>query len=194
MVELATLQAVSYIMGSLGVFVAAVYYVLNIQNNRRNQELALKAQQQTLETRQAQLFMQLYSIYDSKDFLNDYTDVCWRHEYSDLDDWMKKYHPQKNPQAYASFMRLGRFYEGVGILVEKKLISLDLVVELMSEAILFSWDKLKVYAYGQRELTDMLIWAHFENLATEVKAHQPRAVPADLLLRKTKEMSETPTL
>jgi hypothetical protein len=64
MVELATLQAVSYIIGSLGVFVAAVYYVLNIQNNSRNQEIAmrnqelmLKAQQQTLETRQAQLFM-----------------------------------------------------------------------------------------------------------------------------------------
>jgi len=36
MVELATLQAISYIMGSLGVFVAAIYYVLNIQNNRRN--------------------------------------------------------------------------------------------------------------------------------------------------------------
>jgi hypothetical protein len=35
-VELATLQAMSYIMGSLRVFVAAVYYVMNIQNNRRN--------------------------------------------------------------------------------------------------------------------------------------------------------------
>ncbi|MDH5790970.1 MAG: hypothetical protein OEZ44_02190 [Candidatus Bathyarchaeota archaeon] len=43
MVDLATLQAVSYIMGFLGVFVVAVYYVLNIQNNRRNQELSLKA-------------------------------------------------------------------------------------------------------------------------------------------------------
>jgi hypothetical protein len=43
MVELATLQAFSYIMGSIGGFVAAVYYVLNIQNNQRNQELSLKA-------------------------------------------------------------------------------------------------------------------------------------------------------
>jgi hypothetical protein len=31
MVELAILQAVSYIMGSMGVFVAAVYYILNIR-------------------------------------------------------------------------------------------------------------------------------------------------------------------
>jgi hypothetical protein len=38
MVELATLQAVSYIMGSLGVFVAAVYYILNIQPIRRTKK------------------------------------------------------------------------------------------------------------------------------------------------------------
>jgi hypothetical protein len=37
MIGLATLQEVSYIMGSLGVFVAAVYNILNIQNNLRNQ-------------------------------------------------------------------------------------------------------------------------------------------------------------
>jgi hypothetical protein len=60
MVELATLQAVSYIMGSLGVFVAAIYYVYNMRISQKNQELALKAQEQTLETRQAQLLMNLY--------------------------------------------------------------------------------------------------------------------------------------
>ena len=56
MLELATLQAVSYIVGSLGVFVAAVYFVLNIQNCRRSHELMLKAQQ-TLKTRQTHTVM-----------------------------------------------------------------------------------------------------------------------------------------
>ncbi len=58
MVELATLQAVSYIMGSLGVFVAAVYYILNIQNNKKNQEMQI-------ETRQFQLLMQMSEIPNS---------------------------------------------------------------------------------------------------------------------------------
>jgi hypothetical protein len=57
MLELATLQAVSYIVGSLGVFVTAVYYVLNIQNSRRSHELMLKAQQQTLKTIQTHTVM-----------------------------------------------------------------------------------------------------------------------------------------
>ncbi|MCX6655795.1 MAG: hypothetical protein NTY03_11865 [Candidatus Bathyarchaeota archaeon] len=88
----------------------------------------------------------------------------------DINDWIRKYNPQKNPEAYATFMRLGRFFEGVGILVEKKLIDVNLVVELMREALLFSWERLKIYAKGQRDLTNMpQIWAHFENLATEVR-------------------------
>ena len=34
MVKLATLQVVSYIMGSLGVFIAVVYFVMNLRNLR----------------------------------------------------------------------------------------------------------------------------------------------------------------
>jgi hypothetical protein len=187
MVDLAEVQTAYYLVAATGVLVAAFYYVYNMRISQRNSTLALKSQEQTLETRQAQLFMQLYSIYESKDFLKDYTDL-WRYEYTDINDWMSKYHPVKNPEAYASFMRVGRFYEGVGILVEKKLISMDLVMELMREAILFNWDRLKVYAYGQRELTHLPIWVHFENLANEVRALQPSAISADKLGKVTRDM------
>jgi hypothetical protein len=60
MVDLALLQSVSYIAGASGVCVAAIFYVLNLRISQKNQELMLqsqeqsaKAQQQTLETRQA---------------------------------------------------------------------------------------------------------------------------------------------
>ena len=174
MVEI-DLQTLSTIVAAASVVLGVIYYLYNLRT--------------TLETRQASLFMQLYSIYESKDFLKDYTDL-WKYEYTDINDWMQKYHPVKNPEAYASFMRIGRFYEGVGILIEKKLISMDLVVELMREAIIFNWDRLKIYAYGQRELTHMPIWAHFESLYNEVKARQPDAVSADMLGKVTREMGK----
>ncbi len=183
------LQTIGILMTGVSVTVAAIYYMFTLRINMRTQQLATRSQEQTLETRQAQLFMQLYRIYESKDFLKDYTDL-WNYDYSDIEDWMRKYHPLKNPEAYASFMRLGRFYEGVGIMVEKRLISMDLVSELMSEAILFNWDRLKVYAYGQRELTRMPIWSHFENLANEVKARQPEAMPMESVLKATRSMME----
>jgi hypothetical protein len=166
-------QTIGIAVTATSVVVGIIYYIFTART--------------TLLTRQAQLFMQLYSIYESKEFLKDYTDI-WRYEYSDINDWMQKYHPLKNPEAYASFMRVGRFYEGVGILVEKKLISMDLVMELMREAILFNWDRLKIYAYGQRDITHMPIWAHFENLAKEVKARQPEAASGDKVGKVTREM------
>jgi hypothetical protein len=182
-------QTIGVLVTAASVTVAAIYYMFTLRINMKTQQIAAKNQEQTLETRQAQLFMQLYGIYESKDFLKDYADI-WRYEYTDINDWMSKYHPKVNPEAYASFMRLGRFYEGVGILVEKKLISMDLVTQLMREAIIFNWDRLKVYAYGQREITHMLIWSHFENLANEVRARQPEAASADTLSMITKEMGK----
>jgi hypothetical protein len=91
---------VSYIAGALGVCVAAAYYVLNLRITQKNQELTLKAleqsakaqelslktqetsaktqeltlkaQQQNLETRQAQLFMQLLDRWTSSEFALSY--------------------------------------------------------------------------------------------------------------------------
>jgi len=57
MVDLALLQSVSYIAGCVGVFIAAFFYVLNLRISQKSQQLMLKAQQQTLETRQFQLLM-----------------------------------------------------------------------------------------------------------------------------------------
>jgi hypothetical protein len=72
MVDLSTLQSVSYIAGALGVCVAAVFYVLNLRISRKNQELMLKAQQQNLETRQAQLLMQIFDRVNNKDFTRNW--------------------------------------------------------------------------------------------------------------------------
>jgi hypothetical protein len=63
-IELVTLQAVSYIMGSLGVFMAAVYYVINLRAQQSNMKT-------TLETRQAQLFMGVYQTYVAKELHRD---------------------------------------------------------------------------------------------------------------------------
>ena len=41
MVDLTTLQAFSYIMGSLGVFLAATYYIFNLWYNRKAREMEI---------------------------------------------------------------------------------------------------------------------------------------------------------
>jgi hypothetical protein len=51
MVDLGEIQAAYYMVAATGVLVAAGYYIFTLRINMRTQELALKAQQQNLETR-----------------------------------------------------------------------------------------------------------------------------------------------
>jgi hypothetical protein len=61
LVDLVVLQTVSYLAGAIGVLIAAVSYATNLRVSQRNQELTLKAQQQTLETRKLQFVTSITS-------------------------------------------------------------------------------------------------------------------------------------
>lgn len=139
MVELATLQAVSYIIGALGVFVAAVYYILNIQNNRRNQELSLKAQQQTLETRQVQMFLSIYNKITEKEFTRAWNTVMnnnWSsyQEFSEL---------RKKPEFYEAFLFINGFFEGIGVLVKEGMLDIRWIALLMASWTIEYWEKIR---------------------------------------------------
>lgn len=69
-------------------------YVMAIRASRRNQELALRAQDHAAETRQAQLYIQFYSFYDDKGFLRDYGNIGTVYSYDDIGDWVGKYSAQ----------------------------------------------------------------------------------------------------
>jgi hypothetical protein len=126
--------------GALGVFIAAVFYVLNLRISQKNQELSLKAQQQTLETRQAQLFMPIYAAFYSEwwhralpSFLNA--------TFEDYDDYEAKYGFQANPDANILHSRVESYLEGIGVLVKRGLIDPSFVDDLMSSAITMFWEK-----------------------------------------------------
>jgi len=131
MVDLALLQSVSYIAGALGVFIAAIFYVLNLRISQRNQELSLKAEQHSLETRQAQLLMQLADSYAEKGFGWIATELLsdkW--SWADFDDFMKKYGQDSNPEAWKKFESQFIYWNLQGLLVRDGVISADTI---------FSW-------------------------------------------------------
>jgi hypothetical protein len=133
MVELTTLQAVSYIMGSLGVFVAAVYYVGTLRNNQRTQQLQL-------ETRQAQLFMQIYSqSHNDPTFLD-----AWRKVMSlNWGTYEELMNLQQNEENIRAIQRVQSFYEGLGVLVKAGFIDIRLVALLMTIMTRIWWEKYK---------------------------------------------------
>jgi len=138
LVEIGTV--LSFIQAA-GIIVGVAYYVLNIQNNQRNQELSLKAQQQSAETRQTQLFLQLYSQYYNKDWVASLHKVSYDIKYQSFDDWWENYGPS-NPDKFQSFDLLSHYFEGAGVLVRKGLINPMLVADLLSEEIISYWEKM----------------------------------------------------
>jgi len=96
---LSTLQTVSLIVGVL-------YYLYIIRNSQKTRELALKAQEQTLETRQAQFYMQYVGPTLDLDLIKSSIDIASLQEWEDYDDWIKKYGPKSDLDAYASYVHI----------------------------------------------------------------------------------------
>jgi hypothetical protein len=126
LVDLALLQSVSYIVGALGVGVAAVYYVLNMKT--------------TLQTRQAQLFMQIYSKWSEEDWAARH--IVLGSTFSGSYDDFKK-NVLENPEEMKKFQSLMRFYEGLGVLVKENLIHIRLVALTMAGDTIRYWDQTK---------------------------------------------------
>jgi len=138
MVDLAVLSMVRDIVTILGVVGGFTYYVMTVRSSQRNQTLSLKAQEQALETRQAQLFMYIYDKWSSREFIevrNEYE--TW--EWTDYDAFFYKY--LSNTEASTLFSQAACMFEGIGVLIKRKLIDPTMVDDLMSGATLTGWEK-----------------------------------------------------
>ena len=159
MVEI-TYQMVLSTLQTAGILVGIFYYVMTLRNQRktqeislRNQELTLKAQEQALETRQAQLFM---NIYDRR--LNNpaFDDIIHRIEglrWKDWDEYQALF-DYTNPETRDNHLAMSTimtFYEGVGVLVRTNLVDIRLISHLMQSSTKAFWEKVEPIVEEARE-------------------------------------------
>ena len=179
------IQAISVIIAAASVALAALNSILASRRTERNEQL-------TLETRQASLFMQLFSISDIREFIEDFGKIAYQFEYKNLEDWEEKYGPLVDLSKYSSWARVGRFFDGVGILVRKNLIDANLVTELLREIVINSWESMRIWVYEIRELMNTPeVWENFEYLYNEVKNRHPSTTTLDEQLLRVKDMVES---
>jgi hypothetical protein len=155
------LQTVGFLLTGASVSIAAIYYVLTLRSNQRNLRT-------NLETRQAQLFMQLYSQFHQKEFFGQLADiVTWK--WKDYDDFMQKYGPKNNPDAWYSMGSVGAFFEGIGVLAYRGLIDVNLVAELMSRHIVMYWEKISPISLEIRKRMQLPVDFRLEYLYNLIK-------------------------
>jgi len=142
---------ISAMVAAAGVLVGVVYYILDIRNQAR--------------TRQTDLVMRLYTTFHSKEFQAEMAKVMTA-KFRDYDDAVEKY-------GWEFGFPVGLFFEGIGVLLHRKLVDLSLVDDLFTFHTRVVWQKIKPIVEGARKhfnAPTILEW--FEYLYNEMKKRE----------------------
>lgn len=144
------------LVGIISLIIAASYYIFISRN--------------TIKTRKAQLFLNVYNQFRDYEFLQRWSETFFKWEWKNFDDFIKKYGPINNIKAFSEYLSMSAYFEGIGVLVKNKLIDIDIVEELMSSPIIWMWEKTESVTNGYREYYNSPeLWEWYEYLYTELK-------------------------
>jgi len=147
-----------------GIIVGVAYYIMNIENNRKNQKLQL-------ETRQAQLFMQIYAEQLKRGNIPGY-DVVYHMEFDSPEEFEEKYGRENNPEAWYDFWLYNSYYEGIGVLVRENLVDIKLVALLNGGEVISGWEKFEKVTNHYRAKYHWPRWSiEWEYLYTTMKEY-----------------------
>jgi hypothetical protein len=152
---------ISAVVAAVGVLIGLVYYILDMRNQSR--------------IRQTDLVMRLYSIFGSKECMEAHHQLMTI-EANNINEFMKKYSglPER-----LSFGTVCAFYEGIGVLLHRRLIDISLVDDLFSTSILQTWEKIEHLVKDLREHQKRpQIWEWFEYLYNEMKKREQQLAKA----------------
>ena len=147
---------ISAVVAAAGVLVGVVYYVLDLRHQSK--------------MRQTDMVMRLYATFGSTEFLKAYQTIMGA-EFEDYEDYLKRY--STNAEVRLALMSVGTYFEGIGMLVKRKLVGMDLIDDLLNANILSTWEKMKPIAEGMRKKIPQS-WEWFEYLYNEMKKREQK--------------------
>ncbi len=145
------IPSISAIVAATGVLVGVVLAYLEVRS--------------LVEARRTDLVISLYRDFGSKDYQEAWQKVI-SSEYKDYNDYVAKYGLD---EAYQVVM----LFEGIGTLLDMKLIDIALVQHLISGPITSTWEKMESMIKGHRQKANSPQFCEwFECLYNEVKKRQ----------------------
>ena len=143
-------QTVSIAIASVSVVVGVIYYSLQIRHQNR--------------MRQTELTMRLYQQFGSKEFMDSWWQVINRED-KDYNEYVKEY-------GATELLQISTYFEGVGIMLHRKLLDIDMAIEFFGEPIRRLWEKNKTIMKQMH--ADKCFW--FEYLYNEMKKREQAGV------------------
>jgi hypothetical protein len=144
---------ISAMVAAAGVLVGVVYYILDMRNQAR--------------IRQTDLVMRLYSQFTNLEFQKMWEQVLNRED-KGYDNYIKMY-------GLVELTAVGMFFEGIGILLKRKLIAIELVDDMFTTPIKWTWEKIRNIILEARKIrnqTQILEW--FEYVYNEMQKREQR--------------------
>jgi hypothetical protein len=114
-----TVETVLDVVPALSVAVALIYYALNLRNANRTQRLQL-------ETRKAQLYMQLYMRITSEEFMKRSIDLL-KWEFDGYEDLSERYLRGPDSSLSAKWFSMLWHIDGLGYMMAQELVEAEMV-------------------------------------------------------------------
>lgn len=153
------IPSISAVVAALGVIVGVVIAILQLRN--------------ITKTRQMDMLIRLYSLWGSEDMQKAGWKI-WTLEFEGYNDFVKKYGgvTEETPINLGIF-RIGWFFNGIGVLLHKKLANIELVDDLFGYMVKWLWEIMKPIVEGERKRVnhpEHLKW--FEYLYNEMQERE----------------------
>ena len=178
MVEI-TYQMVLSTLQTVGILVGIVYYISIMRNQQKTRELSLesqeltrKAQEQTLRTRESQLFMNIYNqSYMNPVFMKAIKVVNQKkQEINSIEDFERA--RAENPEFADAFSNVIYFFEGLGTFVKEGLIDIRLIALSMAGMTQDMWSIIAPFVHERRERSGYKRWvSEWEYLVNELNRY-----------------------
>ncbi|MCX6655195.1 MAG: hypothetical protein NTY03_08745 [Candidatus Bathyarchaeota archaeon] len=153
MVELETINSLVQIVGVSATAIAAVVGVSSYINSNKRAEEAKRKEQDTrdreLDTRQAQMFLNIYDQTKTRDFQSAFIRVIPKARWSNFKEYREL---NKDLEFQVACNTLMMLYEGLGVLVRKGLLHIRMIALLMCGSTRLYWSKYSQIAEEARSV------------------------------------------
>jgi hypothetical protein len=163
MPRMVDIQTASIAIASASVVAGIVYYAFQLRHQTK--------------IRQTDLIMRLSLTWSSSEYLEALSRFMTT-EFKDYNDYRKKYVTSptgfsEKPE-FIAMGKIGSFFQGVGVLLQMKLVDISLAIRLFGRSTIYTWEKMKPIVNGYRREGYPQVYADFEYLYNEMKKREQR--------------------
>ncbi len=132
------IESIPLVLTGIGIIISILYYTSVLRNANKTRELQLQAQEHAIETRQAQLLMQIVNHW-SQPWIIDARQLLEDAEFDSVEDALRQ--AEENPEGFKAFRIFMIWLEGIGVLVKEGYLDIKIIADLMSVAVKTYWEK-----------------------------------------------------